>query len=55
MPWRKPPAEYSDHALKGDWKGYRDARMEPDWLLIYREDGAHVWLARTTIHFEIFR
>ena len=27
------PASYKDHPLKGDWKGYRDAHIEPDWLL----------------------
>ena len=30
------PAGYRDHALVGQWKGYRDAHIEPDWLLIYR-------------------
>ena len=28
------PAGYRDHALTGQWKGYRDAHIEPDWLLI---------------------
>jgi mRNA interferase YafQ len=30
------PKRYKDHPLKGNWKGYRDAHIEPDWLLIYR-------------------
>jgi mRNA interferase YafQ len=30
------PAAYLDHPLRGDWKGYRDAHIEPDWLLLYR-------------------
>ncbi|MDR1766452.1 MAG: type II toxin-antitoxin system YafQ family toxin, partial [Lachnospiraceae bacterium] len=25
-----------DHALKGEWAGYRECHIEPDWLLIYR-------------------
>src|ERR1700728_4356964 len=29
-------AGYRDHPLKGGWKGYRDAHIEPDWLLLYR-------------------
>ncbi|MBF0369434.1 MAG: type II toxin-antitoxin system YafQ family toxin [Magnetococcales bacterium] len=29
------PAEYLDHPLKCNWQGYRDAHIEPDWLLIY--------------------
>ncbi len=30
------PAVYKDHPLQGSWKGYRDAHVEPDWLLIYK-------------------
>ena len=29
------PHRYKDHPLKGDWSGFRDAHIEPDWLLIY--------------------
>jgi mRNA interferase YafQ len=29
------PDRYRDHPLKGSWRGYRDAHIEPDWLLIY--------------------
>lgn len=29
------PPNYRDHPLKNDWAGYRDAHIEPDWLLIY--------------------
>jgi mRNA interferase YafQ len=28
------PAAYLDHPLKGEWRGFRDAHIEPDWLLI---------------------
>ena len=28
------PASYRDHPLGGDWKGYRDCHIEPDWVLI---------------------
>ena len=48
-----PPA-YQDHPLKGPWKGYRDVHMEPDWLLIYRADDDHLWLARTGSHADLF-
>jgi len=30
------PPEYRDHALRGDWRGFRDLHIEPDWLLLYR-------------------
>ena len=32
------PAEYCDHPLKGDKKGYRDCHIKGDWVLIYRID-----------------
>ena len=48
------PPEYQDHPLKGNWKGYRDVHIEPDWLLIYKADDNNLWLARTGTHAEIF-
>ncbi|MDB5255173.1 MAG: addiction module toxin RelE [Candidatus Nomurabacteria bacterium] len=27
--------QYKDHALKGEWLGYRECHLEPDLLLIY--------------------
>jgi mRNA interferase YafQ len=49
------PQEYQDHPLKGNWKGYRDVHIEPDWLLIYKADDNNLWLARTGTHAEIFQ
>jgi len=48
------PASYRDHPLKGDWKGYRDAHIEPDWLLLYRVAGDELHLARTGSHADLF-
>jgi len=48
------PANYKDHPLKGDWKGFRDAHIEPDWLLIYRVVGDQLQLARTGSHSDLF-
>lgn len=48
------PARYKDHSLSGDWKNYRDAHIEPDWLLIYRITGSDLYLARTGTHSDIF-
>ena len=28
--------KYRDHGLSGDYKGFRECHIEPDWLLIYR-------------------
>ena len=30
------PPKYRDHALTGNWKGYRECHVAPDWLLIYK-------------------
>lgn len=42
------PAHYRDHALKGQWQGYREMHLEPDWLLIYRIAGTHAELFAVT-------
>lgn len=48
------PKEYKDHPLKGEWVNYRDAHLEPDWLLIYRIVGGELLLARTGTHSDLF-
>ena len=48
------PPEYRDHALRGDWNGFRDLHIEPDWLLLYRIEGDEVQLARTGTHSDLF-
>ena len=51
------PAKYEDHPLTGNWAGYRDCHIQPDWLLIYRiDDDALILIAtRTGTHSEIFK
>ncbi|MAY73090.1 MAG: type II toxin-antitoxin system mRNA interferase toxin, RelE/StbE family [Halomonas sp.] len=49
------PDTYQDHALQGNWKGYRDAHIEPDWLLLYRVVDDQLQLARTGSHADLFR
>lgn len=49
------PARCKDHALKGEWSGYRDAHIEPDWLLIYRVAGDELQLVRTGTHADLFK
>ena len=48
------PERYRDHPLRGSWKGYRDAHIEPDWLLIYRVTGDELHLVRTGTHGDLF-
>jgi mRNA interferase YafQ len=49
------PADYGDHPLRGDWNGFRDLHIEPDWLLLYRIEGEELQLARTGSHSDLFR
>ena len=46
---------HSNHPLRGIWKGYREAHIEPDWLLIYRVKGAELHLVRTGSHADLFK
>ena len=32
------PMKYRDHALTGDYTGFRECHIQPDWLLIYAID-----------------
>jgi mRNA interferase YafQ len=49
------PPRLNDHPLAGDWGGYRDCHIEPDWLLLYKIDGNDLILARTGTHADLFR
>jgi len=49
------PEAYQDHPLRGNWKGYRDAHIEPDWLLLYRVTDKELQLARTGTHADLFQ
>ena len=53
------PEQYRDHYLKGDYAGYKECHVEPDWLLIYDyetlDDGEQQLLpVRTRSHEELF-
>lgn len=50
------PARNKDHALSGDWEGYRECHIQPDWLLVYRieDDLLVLILARTGTHSDLF-
>jgi mRNA interferase YafQ len=49
------PRQYKDHPLKGKWKGHREFHVEPDWLVIYREDNQFLVLVRTGTHDDLFK
>lgn len=46
--------QYRDHALVGNWKGYRECHIQPDWLLIYRIEEDELQLARSGSHAGLF-
>jgi mRNA interferase YafQ len=48
------PPRYKDHPLGGNWKHHRDCHIEPDWLLLYKIDGADLYLVRTGTHSDLF-
>ena len=49
------PEAYQDHPLRGNWKRYRDAHIEPDWLFLYCVVGEELQLAQTGTHADLFQ
>jgi mRNA interferase YafQ len=46
--------KYRDHALVGEWMGYRECHIKPDLLLIYKKpDAKTLRLARLGSHSEL--
>ena len=45
---------HRDHPLKGEWLGYRDLHVAPDWVLIYKLTETELLLARTGTHSDLF-
>lgn len=43
-----------DHPLRDRWNGFRNAYVEPDWILIYRVQDEELQLARTETHSDLF-
>ena len=50
------PSNYRDHALTGNYIGFRECHILPDWLLIYKieEDILTLTLTRTGSHSDLF-
>ena len=51
------PERYKDHNLTGNYKGFRECHINPDWLLIYKKKEAVmvVSLYRTGTHSDLFK
>lgn len=51
------PESNCDHYLSGNWNGFRECHITPDWLLIYRKKDSEIHLlelVRTGSHSELF-
>jgi mRNA interferase YafQ len=50
------PVKNCDHALRGEWLGFRDCHIRPDLILIYRKfEPDFLELARLGSHSELFK
>ena len=43
-----------EHNLSGNYAGFRECHIAPDWLLIYRYDGDYLEIVRTGTHSDLF-
>ncbi len=48
------PEKYKNHKLTGNYKGYWECHIEPDWLLVYKKLNKTFFLARTGTHSDLF-
>lgn len=48
--------KYKDRLLSGDYDGFRECHITPDWLLVYqiREKELVLFLSRTGTHSDLF-
>ena len=48
--------KHHDHPLHGNYEGFRECHINPDWLLVYRkeEDELVLFLHRTGTHSDLF-
>lgn len=51
------PPQYRDHALSGNYTGFRECHIQPDWLLIYtiHHNKLILTVSRTGSHSDLFQ
>lgn len=51
------PEKNRDHELNGNFKGFRECHIQPDWLLIYEISDSELilFLTRTGSHSDLFK
>ncbi len=47
--------KYLEHKLVGDWHGYLECHVKPNWLLIYKTEKRCVKFARLGTHQQLFK
>lgn len=45
---------YKEHRLIGNYKGFLECHIEPDWLLVYKINNQDLFFARTGTHADLF-
>lgn len=50
------PEQFKDHNLSGNYNGFRECHIAPDWLLIYQVNNNELVLvlSRTSSHSDLF-
>lgn len=53
---QKLDKKHRDHQLSGDYAGYRECHIQPDWLLVYKIENniMTLTLMRTGTHSDLF-
>ena len=48
--------KYRDHALTGNYSGFRECHIQPDWLMIWEQDDTQLTLLflQTGTHSDLF-
>lgn len=50
------PSSYSPHKLSGNYSGFWEGHIKPDWLIIWQHflQENEIWLTRTGTHSDLF-
>lgn len=53
---KKLEPKFKDHELSGNWKGFRECHIQPNWLLIYQDQNRNLVLilVRTGSHSDLY-
>jgi len=52
---KEPDEKYIPHKLIGNWKGYSECHIKPNWLLIYKQSDIQINFARVGTHQQLFK